>query len=107
MNAHSKEPESALNSLALGIWENEGGALKWDSMDHHYGRRVESDGSWSIYHVYTGRPAAISGYSMTGLSKLDAGKDLIRLNLRSEQLRHERQSASQEDGRSAAREVGS
>lgn len=31
------------DAIALGRWENEGGALRHDSMDIQYGRRIESD----------------------------------------------------------------
>ena len=32
-----------------------------------YGRRVEGDRSWTVYHVFTGAPANIGGITMTVL----------------------------------------
>lgn len=32
------------------------------------GRRIELDGSWTAYHVFTGLPATIEGELMTDLS---------------------------------------
>lgn len=51
---------------------------------HHYGRRVEADGTWSIYHVFTGEPAAIGGHSMIGLSRSRATAGMLSLNRFSE-----------------------
>lgn len=47
---------------------------------HQYGRRVEADGSWTIYHVFTGTPASICGHSMVGLSQLGATEVMTFLN---------------------------
>jgi hypothetical protein len=32
------------------------------------GRRIESDGSWTAYHVFTGLPATVDGELMTYLN---------------------------------------
>jgi hypothetical protein len=90
MNSHDNETEFARHALAIGIWENEGGAPGSDSMDHHYGRRVEADRSWSIYHVYTGLLADIRGQSMIGLSRSEATEGMRSLNLRNERRQRER-----------------
>ena len=50
MNLQSDETEIRRHALAIGVWENEGGAPGPDPMDRHYGRRLEVDGS---YHVFT------------------------------------------------------
>jgi len=42
------------------------------AMSHDYGRRVEVNTSWTIYHVFTGRPAEIGARPMVGLSEFDA-----------------------------------
>ena len=63
-------------------------AERHDSMDCQYGRRVERDGSWSIYHVFTGIPAKIQGYSLTGLSRRRATEGMLSLNHRNEARRH-------------------
>jgi hypothetical protein len=49
VNAHSNETEIRRHTLAISIWENEGGAPGPNSMDYHYGRRLEVGGS---YHVF-------------------------------------------------------
>lgn len=50
--------------------------------DSQYGRRVEMDRSWTIYHVFTGVPALVCGQSMTGLNRADATCGMLRLNSR-------------------------
>lgn len=89
MNGRIDETEPR-HALAIAIWGNEGGAPAQDSMDHQYGRRIEWDGSWSIYHVFTGIPAEIQGYSMTGLSRFNATEGMLSLNHRNEGRRRER-----------------
>ncbi|QFI70095.1 hypothetical protein [Sinorhizobium alkalisoli] len=61
MNAHSNETEARRNTLAISIWENEGGTPAPDTMDHQYGRRIDADRSWAVYHVFTGAPARVGG----------------------------------------------
>lgn len=90
MIAHMKESERGRAATAIGVWENEGGALAHDSMDHHYGRRVEADRSWTVYHVFTGVAAHTDGKAMTGLSRRDATRTMLSLNLRNAERREER-----------------
>jgi hypothetical protein len=90
MNARIDETEPDRHVLAIAVWENEGGAPAQDSMDHQYGRRIERDGSWSIYHVFSGVPAKIQGHRMTGLSQSDATEGMLSLNRRNEGRRRER-----------------
>jgi hypothetical protein len=90
MNARTDENEFERHALAVAVWENEGGAPGQDSMDHQYGRRVEQDGSWSVYHVFTGVPAEIQGRRMTGMSRTNATQDMLALNRRNEGRRHKR-----------------
>ena len=66
---------------ALGIRDDEDGAAKRDPMDHQYGRRIEADRSWTIYHVFTGVPASAEGQAMIGLSRADATSGMLSLNL--------------------------
>lgn len=87
---HSEETERKRTAAAISIWENEGGAPGQDSMRHHYGRRIEADRSWTIYHVFTGIPARFGADAMTGLSRLDATRGMLRLNLRNTTPRRER-----------------
>lgn len=94
MNTHGNDNERRRNALAIDIWENEGGAPGRDSMDHQYGRRIEADRSWTIYHVFTGVPARINGGAMIGLSRSDATSGMTCLNLRNFGRRKERTTLS-------------
>jgi hypothetical protein len=87
---HLKETERKRIATAISVWENEGGAPGQDSMHHHYGRRIEADRSWTIYHVFTGVPARFGGAAMTGLSRIDATSGMLRLNMRNAERRRER-----------------
>lgn len=53
-----------------------------ERQDHQYGRRVEADRSWTVYHVFTGVPANCGGGAMTGLSRTEATVRMLRLNCR-------------------------
>jgi hypothetical protein len=90
MNTHRNETEIGRQGLAIAVWENEGGAQGQNSMDHHYGRRIETDRTWSVYHVFTGVPARIGERPMTGLSRLDATEGMLFLNRRNEGRRRAR-----------------
>jgi len=59
-----------------------GGAPACDFRDHQYGRRVEADRSWTVYHVFTGIPAHVDGTFMTGLTRAEATRRMLALNLR-------------------------
>ena len=87
---HLKETERKRIAAAISVWENEGGAPGHDSIHHQYGRRIEADRSWTIYHVFTGVPARFGGDAMIGLSRLDATSGMLRLNLRNAERRRER-----------------
>ncbi|WP_298963305.1 hypothetical protein [uncultured Roseibium sp.] len=67
----SPDPFNFMNR-ALENWDGEGGALAQDSMHCEYGKRVEADGSWTIYHVFTGSPATIGGNLMQDMNAKDA-----------------------------------
>jgi len=96
MNAHNNDAERkrSVTASAIDIWENEGGAPGHDSVDHHYGRRVEADRSWTVYHVFTGVPARVGGNAMIGLSRSDATHGMLSLNHRNAESRKERISLS-------------
>ena len=68
------------NTIDIAVWENEGGALHRFSMHHHYGRRIERDGSWTVYHVYTGLPAEMGRHATTGLNETTATQMMLSLN---------------------------
>ena len=81
MNANEKTgiPDDP-SDVAIGVWENEGGSLARAEMNGHYGRRVEPNRSWTIYHVFTGVPATMGNRSMVGLTETDATATMMRLN---------------------------
>lgn len=87
-NSHT-EPTETIADLGIDRWENEGGANGHDFLDHHYGRRVEADRSWTVYHVFTGIPARIDGSAMTGLSRKAATNGMLSLNRRTEARRRD------------------
>ncbi|RRI01401.1 hypothetical protein EH240_15385 [Mesorhizobium tamadayense] len=58
-----------------------------DAPDRQYGRRVEADRSWNVYHVFSGIPAHEDGAVMTGLSRSDATRSMLSLNLRNAERR--------------------
>ena len=89
MNAPNNYPELTEKTAEFAIdrWENEGGAHGHDSPDLHYGRRVEADRSWTVYHVFTGVPARIDGSTMIGLSQEAATDGMLSLNRRTEARR--------------------
>ena len=78
------ETQHLRNALAIGVWENEGGASASIPLDRQYGRRVELDRSWTVYHVFTGVPAHADGQIMTGLSRAHATDNMLSLNGRHE-----------------------
>ncbi|MEQ9566442.1 MAG: hypothetical protein RLN85_11640, partial [Pseudomonadales bacterium] len=45
-----------------------------------YGRRIEIDGSWTVYHVFTGIPVQRAGIPMAGLSHADATSRMLLNN---------------------------
>ena len=82
MDADRNETEPDRRALAISVWENEGGARAPDTPDGQFGRRVEMDRSWTIYHVFTGIPARVDGSALTDLSRAAATDGMLSLNLR-------------------------
>ena len=101
MTIRGKQTHRAFEARAICAWENQGGAPGRDSMDHHYGRRIETDRSWSVYHVFTGDTAHAGGRPMTGLSRSDATGRMIALNLHNDGRRSERRRLASPIGPSA------
>jgi hypothetical protein len=89
MNADGTETEPA---LAISVWENEGGAQASKPPDDQFGRRVEFDRSWTIYHVFTGVPARVDGLALTNLSGSAASDGMLSLNRRNVKRQKERNS---------------
>jgi hypothetical protein len=75
------ETEELRNSLPIGECQKEGGRGK-EPWDLQYGRRIELDRSWTVYHVFSGVPAHAEGQIMTGLSRSDATDGMLSLNRR-------------------------
>lgn len=80
MKFQDNETDSGPNAIAIGTWENEGGAPGRPPMDGQFGRRVETDRSWTVYHAFTGVPARVGGDAMVGLSRSDATDGMMSLN---------------------------
>ncbi len=85
-----KENKRLRHKAAINVWENEGGTSGRDSIDRQYGRRVEADRSWTVYHAFTGVPACADGETMTGLSRSDATDSMLTLNRRNDRRRKDR-----------------
>jgi len=94
MSAHSTETGLGGRADAISVWENEGGAPAPDMPDDQFGRRVEVDRSWTVYHVFTGVPARIDGAAMTDLSRSAATDTMLSLNVRSIERAKERNTAT-------------
>lgn len=88
MTANSHDP--ARRQAAIEIWENEGGSPGHDQIDYSYGRRIELDRSWTVYHVFTGVPVGVGNNKLSGLSRVAATEKMLSLNRRSETGRGER-----------------
>jgi hypothetical protein len=90
MNADGNETELGRRALAICVWENEGGAQASSQPDDQFGRRVEMDHSWTIYHVFTGVPARFDGVPLTNLSGSAATDGMLSLNRRNVKRQKER-----------------
>lgn len=90
MNASNHRTEAARDAWPRPREENAGGAQTCDFVDPQYGRRVEADRSWTVYHVFTGIPAHVNGVSMSGLSRSEATKSMLSLNFCSSERRRAR-----------------
>ncbi|WP_245464749.1 MULTISPECIES: hypothetical protein [unclassified Mesorhizobium] len=90
MNASNHPTHVARNAWAHPGREDAGGAQACAFRDHQYGRRVEPDRSWTVYHVFTGIPAYVDGAFMIGLSRSEANESMLSLNLRNSERRKER-----------------
>ncbi|WP_338036691.1 hypothetical protein [Arvimicrobium flavum] len=61
--------------------------LRRGAIGDQFGRRIGTDRSWTVYHVFTGIPARIGGCPSTGLNRSDATKHMMSLNIRYERRR--------------------
>lgn len=53
-----------------------------DGRDGHFGVRVESDRTWTVYHVFSGVPAEFDGRSMIRLGRAAATGSMLAMNRR-------------------------
>lgn len=53
------------------------------TLDEQYGRRIEADRSWTVYHVFSGIPAGFGSDALMGLSRSEATDRMLFLNRRS------------------------
>ncbi|WP_198021647.1 hypothetical protein [Mesorhizobium sp. WSM3224] len=74
------ETEWAHNAEFDGLQHN--GVSGHGFRDRQYGRRVEADHSWTVYHVFTGIPAHIDGAQLVGLTRARATQSMLDLNRR-------------------------
>lgn len=89
----SDEGEHAGHILAIRMWESEGGAVARCSPDEQYGRRIEANRSWTVYHVFSGVPARTNDQILTNLGWLDATNRMLALNHRNDESRERRVNA--------------
>jgi hypothetical protein len=90
MNCQNNETGLRRNTAAIAIWENEGGAPGRDPTEYQYGRRVEVDRSWTVYHVFTGATARVGNDDLIGLNRSQATSSMMSLNLRNAERRKQR-----------------
>lgn len=79
------ETERAHNAAFDGSQHN--GVSGHDFRDRQYGRRVEADRSWTVYHVFSGIPAHVDGAQMVGLTRMQATQSMLDLNRRNAEAR--------------------
>ena len=81
MNSHRDQTERRQNAIALGIWENEGGASNRISTDIQHDCRIEPARSSTVYRVAASAPVYADSHAMIGKSRPDARKDMMSFNL--------------------------
>ena len=82
MNNHGSNHGQWRQAAATRAGEGASGESGRDATGHQYGRRIEADRSWTVYHVFTGVPAHAEDRSMIGLSRSDATESMLSLNHR-------------------------
>ena len=70
------------HSAAFDGSRHNGGVFDHDFRDRQYGRRVEADRSWTVYHVFSGIPAHVDGALLVGLTRAQATRNMLDLNRR-------------------------
>jgi hypothetical protein len=83
LHASSLRPRKAsFHEDEIRRWENEGGHVGADEKpaSYQFGKRYESDGTWTIYHVFTGQPAQYGTWEMKRLTRSVAERALRTIN---------------------------
>jgi hypothetical protein len=80
MNVNVTELRHGQGALEPGVGRHEARSPNWGNMNHDYGRRIEANRSWTVYHVFSGVPAELANQSMSGLSEADATAKMLFLN---------------------------
>jgi hypothetical protein len=76
----SKLTEALRASLAAPSHEPPSPPIVNTAGGYRYGRRVERNGTWTIYHVFSGIPAEYASWKMVGLNVKTAERALKILN---------------------------
>jgi len=80
MNVKVTELRQEKRALEPGVEKHDACSADRGDMNHDYGRRIEADRSWTIYHVFSGAPAELANQSMAGLTEADATAKMLFLN---------------------------
>lgn len=76
-----KSEELRASSAQNSIWNSRKIAFVYSKNDNdQYGRRIEPNGTWTVYHVFTGLPADHEGWPMVGLGRSTATALMTALN---------------------------
>jgi hypothetical protein len=87
MNSDGRKPGDGKDPVENEVHRR---ASERDGMGQHYGRRIETDRTWTVYHVFTGEPANVRGHTMVGLGQMAATDRMLSMNLRNVGRRNER-----------------
>jgi hypothetical protein len=74
MNSHRNKPRAGESAQAKAETGHIG-------MNDVYGRRIEADRSWTVYHAFTGVPARLDGRALIGLGRAAATDRMRAMNL--------------------------
>ena len=87
--ALAHRPNIAIELAALPMRGDDGkvvfgaktvGPVPFEKNGYRYGRRVELNGTWTIYHVFSGEQASHDSWNMAGLNVKTADRVLRLLN---------------------------
>jgi len=83
---------SRREETAIENWENEGGSPGavphyHEDFGFQYGKRIEIDRTWTVYHVFTGIPVSSGDGALVGLSNAEASAMIASFNIGKEERR--------------------